>query len=167
MPRGHEHDPIYSQQYLRALFGPIFLYVFLEKDCNGKNRSLCRVWMQLWSPFSPRNIHWSSLFARKAPEKTEQVPPWHPIILHKFDKFNMADVSVKWSIVGHCVSYDCAFIRDGVFHAVSVETRDYKRNACQGWIIYGPLHPSPEGGNQIRITTRLPRFAWVKVRGEQ
>ena len=24
MPRGHEHDPIYSQQYLRALFGPIF-----------------------------------------------------------------------------------------------------------------------------------------------
>ena len=23
-------------QYLRALFGPIFLYVFLEKDCNGK-----------------------------------------------------------------------------------------------------------------------------------
>ena len=25
MPRGHEHDPIYSHQYLRALFGPIFL----------------------------------------------------------------------------------------------------------------------------------------------
>ena len=25
MPRGHEHDPLYSQQYLRALFGPIFL----------------------------------------------------------------------------------------------------------------------------------------------
>ena len=23
-------------QYLRALFGQIFLYVFLEKDCNGK-----------------------------------------------------------------------------------------------------------------------------------
>ena len=33
---GHEDDPIYSQQYLRALFGPIFLYVFLEKYCNGK-----------------------------------------------------------------------------------------------------------------------------------
>ena len=25
MPRGHEHDPIYSHHYLRALFGPIFL----------------------------------------------------------------------------------------------------------------------------------------------
>ena len=34
MPRGHEHDLIYSHQYLRALFGPIFRQVFLEKDCN-------------------------------------------------------------------------------------------------------------------------------------
>ena len=25
MTRGHEHDPIYSHQYLRAFFGPIFL----------------------------------------------------------------------------------------------------------------------------------------------
>ena len=25
MPRGHDHDPIFSQQYLRALFAPIFL----------------------------------------------------------------------------------------------------------------------------------------------
>ena len=43
MLRGHEHDPIYSHryQYLRAVFGPIIL----EKDCNTKKRSLCRVWM--------------------------------------------------------------------------------------------------------------------------
>ena len=34
MPRGHEHDLIYSHQHLRALFGPIFPQVFLEKDCN-------------------------------------------------------------------------------------------------------------------------------------
>ena len=34
MPRGHEHVLIYSHQYLRALFGPIFRQVFLEKDCN-------------------------------------------------------------------------------------------------------------------------------------
>ena len=33
MPRGHERHPIYS---LRALSGPIFLYVFIENDCNGK-----------------------------------------------------------------------------------------------------------------------------------
>ena len=25
IPRGHKHDPIHSHQYLRALFGPIFL----------------------------------------------------------------------------------------------------------------------------------------------
>ena len=37
MPRGGEHDPMYSHQYLRALLGPIFLYVFLEKDCNGRS----------------------------------------------------------------------------------------------------------------------------------
>ena len=45
MPRAHEHDLVYSHQYLRALFGPIFLKVFLEKDCNEKKRLLCPVWM--------------------------------------------------------------------------------------------------------------------------
>ena len=50
--------------------------------------------------FFPRNIHWSSLFARKARENTERLPPGHPIILHKFDKFNMAAVSVEWSVIG-------------------------------------------------------------------
>ena len=52
----------------------------------------------LMMAFFPRNIHWSSLFARKARENTDRVPPEHPIILPKFDKFNMAAVSVKWSI---------------------------------------------------------------------
>ena len=36
MPRGHEHDPIYSHHYIRGLFEPISFYVFLEKDCYGK-----------------------------------------------------------------------------------------------------------------------------------
>ena len=33
MPRGHEHDPIYSHQYayVRALFGPIFALKKKEK----------------------------------------------------------------------------------------------------------------------------------------
>ena len=26
MPSGHENDPIYSHQYVRGLFGPIFLF---------------------------------------------------------------------------------------------------------------------------------------------
>ena len=41
MPRGGggggDHEPMYTQQYLRPLLGPIFLYVFLEKDCNGRS----------------------------------------------------------------------------------------------------------------------------------
>ena len=39
-PAGHEHDSIYSHQYLLALFGPILLYVFLEKDYNGKKKEI-------------------------------------------------------------------------------------------------------------------------------
>ena len=48
--------------------------------------------------FFPRNIHWSSLFARKATVNTERVPLGHPIILHKSKKLNMAAVLVKRSI---------------------------------------------------------------------
>ena len=48
--------------------------------------------------FFPRNIHLSSLFAQKAPLNTELVLPWHPIILLKSNKFNMAAASVKRSI---------------------------------------------------------------------
>ena len=28
MPRGYEHDPEYSRQYVRGLFGPIFFFKF-------------------------------------------------------------------------------------------------------------------------------------------
>ena len=45
--------------------------------------------------FFPRNIQWSSLFPQKACVNTEQVPPEHPIILLKSNKFNMAAVLVK------------------------------------------------------------------------
>ena len=42
-----------------------------------------------------------SLFARKAPVKTDGVLAGHPIILLKSIKFNMAAVSVKMSIGPH------------------------------------------------------------------
>ena len=48
--------------------------------------------------FLPTNNHWSSHFAQKAYVNTERVPPGHPIILLKYNKFNMAAVSVKRSI---------------------------------------------------------------------
>ena len=37
---GHEHDPMYSHQYLRALFGPIFLQVFLEKRLQWEKKRI-------------------------------------------------------------------------------------------------------------------------------
>ena len=56
MPRGHEHDPIYSHQYLRALFGQIFLYVFLEKDYNGKKKIAVPCLGVIMIAFFSRNI---------------------------------------------------------------------------------------------------------------
>ena len=49
--------------------------------------------------FFPRNFKWTSLFARKARASTERVPSGHLIILLTSNKFNMAAVSVKRSIV--------------------------------------------------------------------
>ena len=48
--------------------------------------------------FFPKNTQRISLFARKARLNTERVPPGHPIILPKTNKFNMAVVSLKRSI---------------------------------------------------------------------
>jgi len=98
MPRGHKHDPIYLHQYLRVLFRPIFLYVFIEKDCNGKKKDRVPCLDVIMIAFLPRNIHWSSLFGRKGCASTEWVPPGHPIILLKGNKFNMAAVLLKRSI---------------------------------------------------------------------
>ena len=67
MPRGHEHDLIYSHQYLRALFGPIFRQVFLEKDCNlmgKKDRCARRVGFNNDRLF-PREIYSEVLFLPK------------------------------------------------------------------------------------------------------
>ena len=96
MPRGHEHNPIYSYQYLRALFGPNFLYVFLEKDYNGKKKDRCAVFGRNNDCLSSREIYSEVLFfSRKARVNNQRVSPEHPIILPKSNKFNMAAVSVK------------------------------------------------------------------------
>ena len=79
MPRGHEHDPIYSHQYLRALFGSIFLYVFLEKDYNGKKKIVVPGLGVIMIAFFSRIIQWSSLFSRKARVNNQRVPSRHPI----------------------------------------------------------------------------------------
>ena len=56
MPRGYRHDQIYSHQYLRALFGPVFLYFFLEKDYNGKKKIVVLCLGVIMIAFFSRNI---------------------------------------------------------------------------------------------------------------
>ena len=73
-PGGHEHDP---------------------KKIVMAKKGRCRVFGRNDDRLFPRNIQWSSLFARKARVNTEGVPPGHPIILLKCNKFNMAAVMVK------------------------------------------------------------------------
>ena len=84
-------------QYSYPPVGPIFLWVFPEKDCNEKKRSLCHVWGVIMISFFPRKNS-EVFFAQKACINTERVPPGHPIILLKSNEFNMATVSVKRSI---------------------------------------------------------------------
>ena len=93
MPRGHEHDLIYSLSIRTRAFWANFS---LQWDCNGiamGKKDRCAVLDVIMNTFFPRNIQWSSLFARKVPVNTERVPPGHPIIL-----YNMAAVLVKRSI---------------------------------------------------------------------
>ena len=87
MPRGQEHDLIYSQQYLRALFGPIFLSVFLEKYCNGKN-DRCAVFGCNNDHLFPEKCTLKCSFCPKSRVNTERVPPRHTTILLKSNKFN-------------------------------------------------------------------------------
>ena len=42
--------------YIRALFGPIFLNVFLERDCNGKKKIVVPCLDVIMIAFFPRNI---------------------------------------------------------------------------------------------------------------
>ena len=97
MPRGHENDPIYSLSIYARFAGQFFYKSSQKKIVLGK-KVVVPCLDVIMIAFFTRNIHRSSLFSRKARENTERVPPGHPIILHKFDKFNMAAVSVKWSI---------------------------------------------------------------------
>ena len=101
MPRGHEHDLMYLHQYLRALFGTIFLYVFLEKDCNEK-KDRCAVFGCNNDRLFPEKYTLKFPFCPKSAEILSEYlpPPGHPIILLKSNKFNMATVSLKRSIQG-------------------------------------------------------------------
>ena len=93
MPLRHKDDPLYSHQYLRSLSGQFLS--FSRKRLKWEKKIVVPSLDVITNAFFPRNIHWTSLFAGKERENTERVPPGHPIILLKSNKFNMADVSVK------------------------------------------------------------------------
>ena len=92
MPRGHEHDLIYSLRFTRT-FSVQFFFKFSQKKIVMGKKDRCAV-------FGLNNDH---LFPQKytlykARVNTERVPPGHPIILLKSNNFNVAAVSVKRSI---------------------------------------------------------------------
>ena len=55
MPRGHEQDPIYSLTIYARFSGHFFLYVFLEKECNGKKKIVVPCLAVIIIAFFPRN----------------------------------------------------------------------------------------------------------------
>ena len=71
--------------YMRALFGPIFPRKRLLWEKKIVVPCLDVIMISLF----PKNIRRSSRFAQKASVNTERVPPGHPIILLKSNKFNM------------------------------------------------------------------------------
>ena len=73
MPRGLEHDPIYS--HVRALFGPIFLKVFLEKDCNGKD-DRCAVFVCNNDRLFPEKYTVKFSFCPESARKCWASAPW-------------------------------------------------------------------------------------------
>ena len=97
MPRWREHDPICSLS-IYARFSGQFFFKFSFKEIVMGKKAPYAVFGCNNDRLFPKNIQWSSLFARKARVNTERVPPGHPIILLKSIKFNVAPLSVKRSI---------------------------------------------------------------------
>ena len=101
MPRGHEHNQVYSL-IIYARFSGQFFFKFSWRKIIMRKKDRCAVFgFNNDRLFPETNLQWSSLFARKARVNTERVPPGHPLIPLKPNKFNMAAVSVKWSIGEH------------------------------------------------------------------
>ena len=93
-PGGHEHDPIYSLSICTRAFWANFSLSFPRKRLQWEKKIVVPVFGCNKNAFFPR----SSVFTRKARVNTARVPPEHPIILLKSNKFNMAAVPVKRSI---------------------------------------------------------------------
>ena len=83
-----------------ARFSRQFFFKFPTKRLQWEKKIVVPCLDVIMIAFFWRNIQWSSLFAWKACVNTEQVPPRHPIILLKSNKFIIVTVLVKRSIAG-------------------------------------------------------------------
>ena len=92
MPRGHEHDPIYSFSICTRAFWANFSLSFPRKRLQWEKKIVVPCLDIIMSPLLPRS------FCPKSARKYCASAPEHPIILLKSNKFNMAAVSVKRSI---------------------------------------------------------------------
>ena len=88
----------YTRNSIYASFSGQFFFKFSKEKIVMGKKIVAPCLDVIMNAFFPRNLQGSYLFARKARVNAERVPPGHPIILLKSNKFNMAAVSVKRSI---------------------------------------------------------------------
>ena len=94
-------------RYTRSVFTRAlqasFSLSFPRKRLHWEKKIVVPCFDVIMIAFFPRNLHWSSLFAWKARvNQNKRVPPGHPIILLKSNKFNMDAVSVKKGLFFKC-----------------------------------------------------------------
>ena len=98
----HEHNPIYSLSMYAPFSGQLF-FKFSEKKIVIGKKDRCAVFRFNNDRLFLENYTMKFSFCPKNARKinTERVPPGHPVILLKSNKFNTAAVSVKRSTVMH------------------------------------------------------------------
>ena len=94
-PGGHEHDPIYSLSIYTRAFRANFSLSFPRKKIVVGKRDRCGAFGCNNDCLFPEKYTVKFSFCLKSALNTERVPPGHPMILFKFNKFNMVAVSVK------------------------------------------------------------------------
>ena len=94
----YEDDPIYLLSITRTFWANFSLSFPRKKIVMGK-KDRCVMFGCNNDHLFPEKYTVSSLFAPKVCLNTKRVPPGHPIIPFKSNKFNVAAISVKRSIV--------------------------------------------------------------------
>ena len=100
-PTEHDHDPIYSLSIYARFSGQFF---FKKKIVMGK-KDRPVVFGCNNDHLIPEKYTVKFSFCPESALNTERIPPGHPIILLKSNKFNMAAESVKRSVKFNRINY--------------------------------------------------------------